>query len=101
MGNFARRLDAQFQPDLTPVRQAVAALHPRTVLTNTPQVAYALQSLHPIFDRPVNLGPGLQGGCARPCVAVDDLHGIFGGPPRQMRGARQVFAGRYLVIVER
>lgn len=100
-GNFARRLGGQWQPDLTPVRQAVAAAHPRTVLTNTPVVVYYLPAFHPIFDRPVDLGFGLQNSCARPCVAVDDQHGIFGGPPRQMTGARQLIAGRFLVTVGR
>ena len=100
-GNFARRLGGQWQPDLTPVRQAVADAHPRTVLTNTPVVVYYLPAFHPSFDRPVNLGFGLQNRCARPCVAVDDQHGIFGGPPRQMSGARRLIAGRFRVTVER
>ena len=100
-GNFARRLGGQWQPDLTPVRQAVAAAHPRTVLTNTPVVVYYLPAQHPIFDRPVDLGPGLQNRCPRPCVAVDDQHGIFGGPPRAMAGARRLIDGRFLVTVGR
>ena len=98
-GNFARRLGGQWQPDLTPVRHALAAAQPRTVLTNTPVVVYYLPGFHVSFDRPVDLGFGLQNHCARPCVAVDDQHGIFGGPPRQMAGARQLIAGRFLVTV--
>jgi uncharacterized membrane protein len=101
VGNFARRLGGQWQPDLTPVRQAVAAAHPRSVLTNTPVVVYYLSALHPIFDRPVDLGVGLQNRCARPCVAVDDQHGIFGGPPRAMAGTQQLIDGRFLVTVGR
>jgi uncharacterized membrane protein len=99
VGNFGRRLGGQWQPDLTPVRRAVTAAHPRTLLTNTPVVVYYLAALHPVFDRPVDLGFGRQNHCARPCVAVDELHGIFGGPPRQMTGAHQLIAGHFLVTV--
>ncbi len=99
-GNFARRLGAEFQPSLVPVRAAVVEAHPRTVLTNSPLVVYYLRPLRVTFDRPVDLGPGLQASCARPCVAVDDLVGIFGGPSRLMAGTRRVFAGRYRVTIE-
>lgn len=46
LANTARRVGAEFQPDLTPVRAAAVSLHPRTVLTNTPLVLYYLRQLH-------------------------------------------------------
>lgn len=54
----ARRYGGEWQPSLTPVRLVARSLHPRTVLTNTPLVLYYLGSLHPVMDRPYNLGPG-------------------------------------------
>lgn len=77
----ARRFDAQFQTDLTPVARTAAALHPRTILTNTPLVLYYLRSLRPVMDRPYNIGPGRASGCARPCLIVDDSR-VPGGTPR-------------------
>ena len=58
------------------------ALHPRTVLTNTPTVLYYLRDLHPAFDRPYNIGPGQAATCARPCVILDDsrVHSSAPGP---------------------
>jgi hypothetical protein len=83
--NAARRYHGQYEPDFTPVRAAATAAHPRTVLTNTPIVLFYLRSLHPVFDRPSNLGPGLQRTCQRPCLVVDDERAQgHGGTPRQM-----------------
>jgi dolichyl-phosphate-mannose-protein mannosyltransferase len=69
---FVQRYGRQYQPDLSPVRTVVAALHPRTVLTNSAVVAYYLRRLPVIVDRPFGLGPGLQGSCPSACVIVDD-----------------------------
>jgi len=35
-------------------------------------VLYYLNDLHPIMDRPANLGPGDAASCTRPCLAIDD-----------------------------
>jgi hypothetical protein len=79
----ARRFDAQFQTDLTPVARTATALHPRTVLTNTPLVLYYLRPLRPVMDRPYNIGPGRAASCARPCLVVDDTR-VPGGTPRTL-----------------
>ena len=42
VGNLIKRWGHQFEPSLVPVRAAVTALHPRTVLTDTPVVVYYL-----------------------------------------------------------
>lgn len=93
----ARRLGAQYQPDLAPIRAAALALHPRTVLTNTPVVLYYLPALHPVFDRPYNLGPGAV-ACARPCLAIDDTR-VHGGTPRMITGAQRAI-GPYTLTLE-
>jgi Dolichyl-phosphate-mannose-protein mannosyltransferase len=96
---IARRIGAEWEPDLTPVRIAANAVHPRTVLTNTPVVLYYLRSLDPRFDRPANLGPGGSGTCARPCLVIDDTR-IGGGTPRQVVGS-QSRIGPFLLTLER
>jgi hypothetical protein len=75
------------------------ALQPRTVLTDTPVVLYYLSTFRPVFDRPDDLGPGLAGRCARPCLIVDDDR-VHGGTPRQAAGARAV-VGPYVITTER
>lgn len=69
---FAQRYHREYEPSLAPVRVAVAALHPRTVLTNSAVVVYYLREFSPILDRPFGLGPGLQRSCLARCVIVDD-----------------------------
>jgi hypothetical protein len=69
---FAQRLGAEYQPDLAPVRAAVEHIVPRELLTNSAVVAYYLRGEDPILDRPFGLGPGLESGCGRRCVVVDD-----------------------------
>ena len=96
---LVRRTGAQFEPAFAPVRAAALAAHPRTVLTDTPLVSYYLRDLHPIFDRPSNLGPGLAGRCARPCVIIDDNR-VYGGTPRAVAGPQQTF-GPYVLTLER
>jgi mannosyltransferase len=70
--DVAKRLGGEWQPNLAAVRAAAIRLHPRTILTDTPVVLYYLNDLHPIMDRPANLGPGDASSCTRPCLAVDD-----------------------------
>ena len=94
-----RRYHGEYEPDITPVREAAIADHPRTVLTNTPIVLFYLRSLHPQFDRPSNIGPGHAATCARPCLVIDDSR-AYGGTPRQAAGT-QTRIGPYLLTLER
>ncbi|HET9104872.1 MAG TPA: glycosyltransferase family 39 protein [Solirubrobacteraceae bacterium] len=90
IANAVRRAGTEFEPSVAALGPQVRALHPRTVLTNTPTVLYYLRDLHPIFDRPYNIGPGRAATCARPCVVVDDSR-VHGGTPRPVSGtARSV-----------
>lgn len=95
---IARRGGAQYEPPIAPVRAAALALHPRTVLTNTPIVQFYLRDLHPILDRPANYGPGLVASCARPCLVIDDLR-AQGGPPRRVTGAARMIGPYVLTVV--
>lgn len=97
--SLVRRYRGEYEPSLSPVRAAALAMHPRTVLTNTPLVLYYLRSLHPEFDRPSNLGPGRAATCARPCLIVDDSR-ARGGTPRPVSGASTMI-GPYVVTLER
>lgn len=99
LGNLVRRLHGEYQPDLTPVRAAAVAAHPRTILTDTPLVLYYLRSLHPVMDRPYNLGRGLTGSCERPCLVIDDSR-VTGGTERQVSGARSDI-GPFVLALER
>lgn len=69
---FVQRYRRQYEPDLAPVRTAVASLHPRRVLTNSAVVAYYLRRLPVVVDRPFGLGSGLERSCPARCVVVDD-----------------------------
>jgi uncharacterized membrane protein len=91
---IVRRYDHEYQPDLAPVRAAAIALHPRTILTDTPVVLYYLRSLHPTLDRPFDLGPGRAATCGRPCLIIDDLL-TNTGTPRQLTGRPAVIEGRF------
>jgi hypothetical protein len=53
---FAQRFDKEYEPDLQPLRAAVASTHPRQVLTNSAVVLYYLRQLRPKLDRPFGLG---------------------------------------------
>jgi len=99
LGNFARRLGGEWQPDLTPVRVAAQSLRPRMVLTNTPAVLDYLGAFRPVFDRPYNLGPGRAQRCSRPCLIIDDTR-VPGGTPRRAIGAESII-GPYLLVYER
>jgi 4-amino-4-deoxy-L-arabinose transferase-like glycosyltransferase len=95
---IARRNQAQYEPDFAPVATAAAAARPRTILTNSPIVLYYLRSVHPVFDRPYNLGPGRAGSCRRPCLVIDDTR-VPGGTPRAA-GGTQTAIGPYLLMLE-
>jgi hypothetical protein len=93
------RYHHQWEPDLRPVRVAALALHPKTVLTDNPDVVYYLGSLHPQLDRPFNLGRGRAGSCARPCLIIDSTTTAF-GKLRRVMGVRQVI-GSFVLTLER
>jgi hypothetical protein len=78
---FVQRAGREYEPDVAPVRTAVVALHPRTVLTNSAVVAYYLRRLPVIVDRPFGLGPGRERACPSPCVIVDDTRVPGGARP--------------------
>ncbi len=98
VANLVKRWGHDFEPNLAPVRAAVTALHPRTVLTDTPVVSYYLGALRPGLDRPFNLGSGDAATCARPCVIVDDLATRTGTPRAGVPAPSPVFANRYGLI---
>ncbi|MDQ6776442.1 MAG: glycosyltransferase family 39 protein [Actinomycetota bacterium] len=97
--NLGHRYHHQWEPDLRPVRVAALAVHPKTILTDNPDVVYYLKSLHPQLDRPFNLGPGRAASCARPCLIVDSTTTNFGAL-RQVSGARTVI-GSFVLTLER
>ena len=97
---LVRRYHHEFEPDLKPVRLAAIALHPRTILTNTPTVLYYLKALRPQLDRPFNLGSGRARSCARPCLVIDDAL-VHTGTPRQLAGTPIVIEGRFQLRLER
>ncbi|MDQ6779256.1 MAG: glycosyltransferase family 39 protein [Actinomycetota bacterium] len=78
---LVQRFGREYEPDLAPVRTAVVALDPRTVLTNSAVVAYYLRRLPVVVDRPFGLGPGRERSCAQPCVIVDDARVPGGARP--------------------
>jgi lipoprotein signal peptidase len=96
---LVRRYRGEYEPSLAPVRQAALALRPRTVLTDSPLVVYYLRTLHPVLDRPSNLGSGLAASCLRPCLIVDDTR-VYSGTPRTVSGARRMI-GPYVLTLER
>ena len=57
IGNAIRRAGTEFEPSLAPVGVQARALHPRTVLTNTPTVLYYLRDLHPVLTARTTSGP--------------------------------------------
>lgn len=85
-----QRAGRELEPDLRPVKAAVAAAHPATVLTNSAVVAYYLRALHPILDRPFGLlDADLTRPCGRGCVIVEDSRAP--GGVRVVAGARRAF----------
>ncbi|HEY5316695.1 MAG TPA: glycosyltransferase family 39 protein [Solirubrobacteraceae bacterium] len=97
--DFGLRYHHQWEPDLRPVRLAAIAMHPKTVLTDNPDVVYYLGSLHPELDRPFNLGRGRAATCARPCLIVDDVNSAFGKPRPPVPGSRTV-VGSFALTLE-
>ena len=97
--DFALRDGRQWEPGLHAVRLAADAMHPRTVLTDNPDVVYYLKSLHPDLDRPFNLGPGRAATCARPCLVVDSTTNDFGYPRPAVTGQRTV-VGSFTLTLE-
>lgn len=95
---FAKRLGGEWQPNLAPVEAAASRLHPRTILTDTPVVLYYLKTLHPIMDRPANLGAGDTATCMRPCLAIDDSR-IDIGTRRVISGA-PFYIGPFVLTLE-
>jgi hypothetical protein len=91
---IVRRAGHEYQPDLAPVRAAAVALHPRTILTDTPVVLYYMRPLHPVLDRPFDLGPGRAATCARPCLIIDDLR-TNTGTPRKLPSPPALIEGRF------
>lgn len=98
--NLKHRYNHQWEPDLRPVRAAALALHPKTVLTDNPDVVYYLKSLHPVLDRPFNLGPGRAPSCARPCLVVDDSTSQFGTPRTGLSGSSTT-VGSFVLTMQR
>jgi len=86
---FVQRYDRELHPDVAPAAALVDSAGARTVLTNSPVVAYYLRDsgADVRLDRPFGLGndePGCAAGdCAKPVVVVEDSRlpgGIRGGP---------------------
>jgi 4-amino-4-deoxy-L-arabinose transferase-like glycosyltransferase len=94
---FVQRFGREYEPDLAPVRTVVAALHPRTVLTNSAVVAYYLRRLPVVVDRPFGLGVGREASCPSLCVIVEDTRvpgGVRPGPgPSRLVGPFEVRLG--------
>lgn len=89
MAVFVQRYDRELHPDVAPAAALVDSSGARTVLTNSPVVAYYLRDsdVEVRLDRPFGLGndePGCaSGGCARPIVVVEDARlpgSVRGGP---------------------
>jgi 4-amino-4-deoxy-L-arabinose transferase-like glycosyltransferase len=84
---FAQRYDRELHPDVAPAAALVDSAGSRTVLTNSPVIAYYLRDLEPRLDRPFGLGndePACAAtGCARPLAIVEDARlpgGVRAGP---------------------
>ena len=85
---FVQRHDREFQPDIAPAAELVDSSGARTVLTNSPVVAYYLRDsgADVRLDRPFGLGndePGCATSCPKPIVVVEDSRlpgSVRGGP---------------------
>ena len=97
--DVAHRSGGEYEPDFSPVRAAVLADRPATVLTDTPTVLYYLQGHHARMDRSYNLGPGDGAACRPVCVAVDDSR-VPGGTPRPPLGPVTAI-GPFVISVRR
>lgn len=82
LGVTVRRFRHEPEPDPHVIADLVGRAGAQTVLTNSAVVAYYLRAQHVILDRPLGLGRGLEGDCARcprPLAVVDDA-GVGAGP---------------------
>jgi len=85
---FVQRYDRELQPAVTPAAALVESAGARTVLTNSPVVAYYLRDSRADvrLDRPFGLGndePSCVMGCPRPILVVEDSRlpgSVRGGP---------------------
>jgi hypothetical protein len=86
---FVQRYDRELQPDVAPAAALVDSAGARTVLTNSPVVAYYLRDsgADVRLDRPFGLGndePACAAGdCAKPIAVVEDSRlpgSVRGGP---------------------
>jgi hypothetical protein len=85
---FVQRHDREIHPDVAPAATLVDSSGARTVLTNSPVVAYYLRDsgADVRLDRPFGLGndePACSTGCPKPIVVVEDARlpgGIRSGP---------------------
>jgi 4-amino-4-deoxy-L-arabinose transferase-like glycosyltransferase len=82
---IGQRTGRELEPDYTRAEPVVRAIRPRVVLTNSAVIAYYLDPLHPILDRPFGLGPGLEVKARPPYAVVDDSR--VGQGARPGRGA--------------
>jgi 4-amino-4-deoxy-L-arabinose transferase-like glycosyltransferase len=89
MAVFVQRYDREFHPDVAPAAALVGSTGARTVLTNSPVVAYYLRDsgADVRLDRPFGLGndePACAAGdCAKPIAVVEDSRlpgSVRGGP---------------------
>lgn len=75
---FVQRHDRELQPDIAPVAEHVRASGARTVLTNSPVIAYYLRDADARvrLDRPFGLGNDeptcVEPSCPRPLAVVED-----------------------------
>lgn len=89
---IAQRHGRELEPDREPVRATVEAAGARTVLTNSPVVAYYLRRLPVRLDRPFGLGGderACAGVCPAPLAVVEDFR--LPGGVRQGPGGVELF----------
>jgi hypothetical protein len=72
IGVAIKRTGRELEPDYSRVRAHAREARPRMVLTNSAVVAYYLRALHPLLDRPFNLGRGAETLARRPYAVIDD-----------------------------
>jgi 4-amino-4-deoxy-L-arabinose transferase-like glycosyltransferase len=82
-----QRSGRELEPDYARVRALAREARPRVVLTNSAVVSYYLRDMHPLLDRPFDLGPGAETLAQRPYAVVDDDRvgpGARSGPGRRV-----------------
>jgi len=83
-----QRYDRELHPDVLPAGEVARAAGARTVLTNSPVVAFYLRDLSPRLDRPFGLGNDEPtcADCPRPLAVIEDARlpgGVRTGPGAQ------------------